>query len=84
LSDSRSRLLLRPNPAAKFTIKEKWPCGDGIEFFHPRAGEPVFRDLSDGRILEGNTLPGLRNAAIHLESGKKDKKTETDLPRFSR
>ncbi len=63
-----------------FTIKGEMALRDELSFSIPGPVNLFSSDLTDGRILEGNTLPGLRNAAIHLESGKKDKKTESDLP----
>ncbi len=63
-----------------FTIKGEMALRDELSFTIPGPVNLFSADLADGRILEGNTLPGLRKAAIHLESGKKDKKTESDLP----
>lgn len=36
-------------------------------------------DFSDGRVVEGNFLPGVKQATLHLKSGGKDQNIETDV-----
>jgi hypothetical protein len=63
-----------------FTIKGELALRDELSFSIPGPVNLFSANLTEGRIIEGNVLPGLKNATIHLETGKKDKNPETDLP----
>lgn len=62
-----------------FVIKGDISLVNQLRFTVPGPVNLFSADLSDGRVVEGNFLPGVKQAALHLKSGVKDQKIEADV-----
>jgi len=63
-----------------FIIRGEMSLRNELSFSIPGPVNYFSASLSDGRVVEGNILPGLTNTVIHLESGKKQESSEINLP----
>ncbi|MCP4215769.1 MAG: hypothetical protein GY765_14035 [bacterium] len=63
-----------------FTIRGEMSLRNEMSFSVPGPLNLFTASLSDGRVVEGNRLPGLKNAVIHLAYARKDKAEKSDLP----
>jgi hypothetical protein len=62
-----------------FAVKGNVSFPEPFGFIVPGPVNLFSADFSDGRVVEGNFLPGVKQATLHLKRGGKDQKIEADV-----